>query len=236
MQLLLGSWKIAVTKPCNCSVWLCPLKRTVRCACLSHNPQASKVCSQISTSSTEANPLVTTTDCNHKSGLTLLSTQDFSHSGKESYDPFNQSVLAPFSRAFIIGEPGDNHELLIAVILYNMGLVHHVRASRSEDLSTALHLYRVSLQLIRKETIKRSRVSGISHLLMALTNNIAQVYSQYFCFEETGNFLKELHGLLSTEETFNSIDHEAYQVFFINTVTFFCLLKASSLSTSAPVA
>jgi hypothetical protein len=108
-------------------------------------------------------------------------------------------------------------ELIIGVILYNMALANHARAierNTSSPLTVALKLYGMAL------AATQCRKGGINAsdywLLLALYNNMAQIYLSRACSDKLSQCLGSMHTLLAANRADQAVDVDAYAFFFAN--------------------
>lgn len=115
----------------------------------------------------------------------------------------NCNGISFFDRMFFISTVSDNVEVgsegqdvsteskVCALILYNMGISHHLEGIvRGSDqlLDKAFRVYQLALEFISAEP-----PSEVHYMLtMALMNNIAHIKSSWFNFEETDHCVKFL--------------------------------------------
>jgi hypothetical protein len=108
-------------------------------------------------------------------------------------------------------------ELIIGVVLYNMALANHARAierNTSSPLTVALKLYGMAL------AATQCRKGGINAsdywLLLALYNNMAQIYLSRACSDKLSQCLGSMHTLLAANRADQAVDVDAYAFFFAN--------------------
>lgn len=108
------------------------------------------------------------------------------------------SAIILFDRALCLAQDETDREMVTAVIMFNLGLVHHARGiarGRSNYLSKAMNLYKMSLRVVQKV-----EDAPISLLLLALFNNLAQIYSHFFLLEKMRRYLDNMRLLLADDE------------------------------------
>jgi hypothetical protein len=130
----------------------------------------------------------------------------------------DHSLVLNYSCALAIFDDVQDKELLIAVVLYNMALVHHCRAIErgiSSLITTALNLYKIAASFIENA---RDIDSSNGLLLLALYNNMAQIHASQFSLEETRVCIDRVRMLLSAVSAESFIEEEDYHFFFVNTM------------------
>jgi hypothetical protein len=125
-----------------------------------------------------------------------------------------ESAITMFDHALLVESPGEDEEILIAVLLYNCALAEHILANSSQGLSKALFLYNLSFAVIRKSTSPLPL--QVCLLIGALYNNMAHIYSQNSCALETGRCMQCLVELVANEKASAFIDHEDQTIFYLN--------------------
>jgi hypothetical protein len=126
-----------------------------------------------------------------------------------------QSAITLFDHALLVESPGEDEEILIAVVLYNWALVEHIfAADDTRGLSRALFRYKLSFAVIRKSTSPLP--PQVCLLIGALYNNMAHIYSLNSCALETGRCMQRLVGLVASEEASAFLDHEDQTLFYLN--------------------
>jgi hypothetical protein len=126
----------------------------------------------------------------------------------------DDEYLSMYDRALLVSDDEQNREVLTAVILYNMALVNHGRGinlGRSKFIAKALKLYKLSLEVLLKSEDKERPVNL---LLLAIFNNSAHIYSQFFNIEGMRQCLDCMRQVLSHAE--GTTDSEDYIIFFMN--------------------
>jgi hypothetical protein len=137
-----------------------------------------------------------------------------------------QSAITIFDHALLVERPGEDEEILIAVVFYNWALVEHILADDTRGLSRALFRYKLSFAVIRKSTSPFPL--QVCLLIGALYNNMAQIYSQNSCALETGRCMQCLVELVASEKASAFIDHEDQTLFYLN-----ALVKLNANAASA---
>ena len=130
------------------------------------------------------------------------------------------SCLTFYDRALLvdINTPFEDNELLSAVILFNMALLHHSRGlefGKSDFLERASHLYQIALDILQKQ----KSANGNYLIIMALLNNMAHIDSHLFRMEDMTDSLEHMCKILSADDIVNDdllIDEDDYVIFFMN--------------------
>lgn len=109
---------------------------------------------------------------------------------------------------------GENLHCTSAVILYNMGLVYHnmgVRQGISKALPRALQMYESAFHYLRRVT----SIVECHKLLLAILNNMGNIYAQSFQVDQTVECFKQLRKALSIPNPSMDVD-EDYIFFLLN--------------------
>lgn len=136
--------------------------------------------------------------------------------------PQDTSFLIFYDRALLVdtNSPCHDSELLSAVILFNMALLHHSRGvsyCKTDSLELASRLYRIALDILRKEVDLGSNYL----LLMAIFNNMAHIDSHLFRMEEMKKSLEEIRAIIMSDVIDAdeiSLDEDDYAIFFMNSM------------------
>jgi hypothetical protein len=135
-----------------------------------------------------------------------------------------QSAITTFDHALLVESPGEDEEILMAVVLYNCAIAEHILA---DGLSKALFLYKLSFAVILKSTSPLVLPLQVCLLIGALYNNMAHIYSENKCVLETGKCMQRLVELVASEEASAFIEHEDQALFYLNA---FVQLNANAAS------
>lgn len=134
-----------------------------------------------------------------------------------------QSCIEIFSHALVVSHAEeDRQELVCAVVLYNMGLVHHLVGladpgqKGERKLENALLLYELALRLLHASQTELD--AEVKILALALENNLAHLHSLKFSMDEAQRSLHEVRNLLASRKYPTALDEEEYKVFFLNTL------------------
>jgi tetratricopeptide (TPR) repeat protein len=134
--------------------------------------------------------------------------------------PQDTSFIVFYDRALLVDTSGPclDNELLSAVILFNMALLHHSRGvsfCKTDSLELASRLYHIALDILRKEV----HIGSNYLLLMAIFNNLAHIDSHLFRIDEMKGSLEEIRTILISDvidvDDF-SLCEEDYAIFFMN--------------------
>lgn len=136
--------------------------------------------------------------------------------------PQDTSFLIFYDRALLVdtNTPCHDSELLSAVILFNMALLHHSRGvsyCKTDSLELASRLYRIALDILQKEVDLGSNYL----LLMAIFNNLAHIDSHLFRMEEMKKSLEEIRTILMSDVIDAddvTLDEDDYAIFFMNSM------------------
>jgi hypothetical protein len=138
---------------------------------------------------------------------------------------FRRALNMPLAVEIGLARNNEVHkEILSGVIIYNVGLAHHLVGLQKGDsraISRALEFYLAAFTALKGQ-IKRLRVKnhGLNLGLMAISNNAGHIYAHSWRFEEAAICRDELSIYLSTVLSSRANISEEYNVFFLN-VSFF---------------
>jgi tetratricopeptide (TPR) repeat protein len=133
------------------------------------------------------------------------------------------TAYSMYNRALVLSRDLDDDALLVrnqhrthAIILYNLALVHHnigVHLGVSAALPHALRLYEMAL-----ETIDRgANFVDVQKLLLALLNNMGNIHTHLFHFENTRQCLSSLRVVLAASSSAMAMDDD-FVFFFLNSL------------------
>ena len=130
------------------------------------------------------------------------------------------SFLTLYDRALLVDTdiPCEDDELLSAVILFNMALLHHsagLQCGKSDFLERASRLYQIALNILQKQHDPNANYL----LLMALFNNIAHIDSHLFRMEDMKDSLEQMRNILTADDIDDEdlpIEEDDYVIFFMN--------------------
>lgn len=132
-------------------------------------------------------------------------------------ESIDSSFILMFGRALTLDDNESNRELITAVVMYNMALIHHSRGisrGRTSYLCKAVNLYKMGLHIIQK--IDPSAESQVGLLLLAVFNNLAQIYSHFFRLDKLRIYLSNMRGILAEEGSPYAVGEDDYVWFFTN--------------------
>ena len=134
------------------------------------------------------------------------------------------TAYSMYNRALVLSSDEDDHSFLVtnqhqtsAILLYNLALVHHnigVHLGVSAALPHALQLYEMSLRALRDGC----RLVDVQKLLLAIVNNVGNIYAHLFQFENTQRWQNDLRVLLTLflSGSSTATRDEDYVFFFLN--------------------
>jgi hypothetical protein len=130
----------------------------------------------------------------------------------------DDALILLYNRAIVISPSEQDKELLTGVVLYNMALVNHCRAIErcsSRILTAALNIYEMAAASMQDSMHE----SGIGDLLkLAVYNNMAQIHSIRFSFEDMFECLNKTRTFLATPTDESLVDDDDNNFFFMNTM------------------
>ena len=153
---------------------------------------------------------------------------------KDKVSTNDEDVFVLFNRALHLSrEIKDIHEnaafygqLLSGIIIYNLGLSHHLQGLKTGDSrmqSRALELYLLAYQDLMDQCSSRGeKMPTVNMALVSIVNNMGHIYAHFRRYEETSMCRDEL----SSRLTSLLLDHHPiltaveYQIFFLN-ISFF---------------
>jgi len=188
---------------------------------------------------------------------------------ERQHECFDKAFLYLFDRALTITptSPADDdyydeahNTVTSAIIMYNMGLVHHTRGmsrGKTKYLTKALQLYQMSLHMIQRVTGGVHDTSNdaaaetaitipeVTVLILANLNNLAQIHSHLCLNDKMNAFIESMRVVLAECSTSGvdgggggnasgSAEFDDYSWFFTN-ILFFYNEKASVFA-AAPAA
>jgi hypothetical protein len=129
----------------------------------------------------------------------------------------DETSIFMYSQALVLAHADHSKEFIIGVVFYNMALVNHARAferNTSSLLTVALKFYGMAV------AVTQSRKGGANAsdywLLLALYNNMAQVYLSRASSEKLWQCLGNIRALLDTDRTEQVVDVDDYCFFVTN--------------------
>lgn len=151
--------------------------------------------------------------CLVRSHIHVEPTCSFASSPSTAYSMYN--------RALVLSTEQDDFSLMVthqhrtsAIILYNLALVHHnigIHFGISAALPHAVRLYEMALETIDQG----ANLVDVQKLLLAILNNMGNIYTHLFQYEDTQRWLNNLRVVLAASSSAMIID-EDYVFFFLN--------------------
>jgi hypothetical protein len=128
----------------------------------------------------------------------------------------DSSLIFVYAQALVLAPVDHRRRVLIGVVLYNMALANHVRAIEKEKsglLMAALKFYGMAEAIVRGQP----DVDASGHwLLLALYNNMAQIYMSYSSSEKLHQCLGIIDYLLAADKIEQVLDADDYAFFLTN--------------------
>jgi hypothetical protein len=157
----------------------------------------------------------------------------------------NNDVFVPFRRALnvasdakeVTGDLGLCHDILSGVIIYNLGIVHHLtglQTASSKALSTGLELYLMAYNMMRQTSLEHSAGTGVLPILtvgfLATSNNIGHIYAIQGSLGKASVCSDELAMRLAPlPESPICVSTEECEIFLLNV----CFFNLNSFATAA---
>jgi hypothetical protein len=133
----------------------------------------------------------------------------------------SEELLRLYDRAFCFVESANcclPLEVFTAIILYNMGLMHHIRGlthGQSHFLDQAYRFYQISADVLDKKN-ESVRVNPL--FLLALFNNMAHIAATLLRADEMQSSLRTVQSVLVNDGY--CIDEEDFEIFRNNTICY----------------
>jgi hypothetical protein len=130
----------------------------------------------------------------------------------------DKSLIFVYAQALVLAPIDHRRRVLIGAVLYNMGLANHARAIEKEKsalLMVALKFYSMAVAIVRGQNDDDVKESSY-WLLLALYNNMAQIYMSYSSSEKLSQCLGNIEGLLAADRIEQVIDVDDYAFFLTN--------------------
>jgi hypothetical protein len=134
-----------------------------------------------------------------------------------------------YDRALNVSNSNQNDEVISATILYNMGLLHHLKGldqGKCEYVNKALRLYQTALIILARcdNFLSASICQSINLLRLALLNNSAQIHLHLFQREGLDESLYYIRFILdnasitvlSSRDENQEDEYNCYSFFLIN--------------------
>ena len=132
------------------------------------------------------------------------------------------TAFSMYNRALVLSRDQDDYSLVVkyrhrtsAIILYNLALVHHnigVHLGISAALPHALRLY----EMAQAEIDRGANFIDVQKLLLALYNNMSNIHTHLFHFENAGRCLSSLRVVLAASSNSAMAMDDDYLFFFLN--------------------
>jgi hypothetical protein len=175
----------------------------------------------------ELHPLKMILGCRHQSEATSQILHSVTLPDRKD-SLLHDEVVSLYNRALCVSLSTTKDTILTAdvfqyilpsTILYNMGLIHHLRGlkdGKPQELTTAFELYSVAY-ITLAHYLESTRNTSILLVLgsLALTNNIAHIHAQFRRFTEVHICCDELSLCLQMLLTVSQLEEE-YQPFLLN--------------------
>jgi tetratricopeptide (TPR) repeat protein len=135
------------------------------------------------------------------------------------------TAYSMYNRALVLSDDQDDYSLLVryqhrtgAIILYNLALVHHnigIHLGASTALPHALRLYEMAFEAIDQQG---ASLVDVQILLLALLNNMGNIHTHLFHFENAQRCLENLRMVVLAASSSTMAMDEDYIFFFINSL------------------
>jgi hypothetical protein len=140
----------------------------------------------------------------------------------------DKNLIFLYSQALVLAQVDHCKEILIAVALYNMALANHawaIERATSSLLAVALKFYGLAVAIIQGQN--EADVNASTYwLLLALYNNMAQIYLSQACSEKLRGCLGNIQALLASDRVGQVIDGDDYAFFLTNAMVQLCVVAA----------
>jgi hypothetical protein len=129
----------------------------------------------------------------------------------------DETSIFMYSEALVLVHTDHCKGLLIAVMLYNMALVHHARGierNASSLLTAALKFYGLAVAVAQ---CRNGGINASDHwLLLAIYNNMAQIDLSRANSDKLSQCLGNIQTLLAANRVEQAVDADAYAFFLTN--------------------
>jgi hypothetical protein len=131
----------------------------------------------------------------------------------------DKGLLALYDRALIFDEcvsKDQSPQVLSAVIIYNMGLMHHIQGINlglSKFFSRAYKFYQISLDVLEKDGLYE-KIDPL--ICLALFNNMAHAAAHLFRTDDMRQSFDAMRNILITDGDY--LDDQDYDIFYINSM------------------
>jgi hypothetical protein len=131
----------------------------------------------------------------------------------------DETSIFMYAQVLLLAHADHIKELLAGVVFYNMALVNHARAierNASSLLTVALKIYGMAVGVMQCRN--GGADASNSWLLLAVYNNMAQIYLYQVCSEKLCLCLGNIRVLLDSDGAEHIIDADDYCFFLTNTM------------------
>jgi hypothetical protein len=128
------------------------------------------------------------------------------------------NLIFVYAQAVVLAQVEHCAEVVIAVVLYNMALSSHAWAGERDTsslLAVALKFYSMAVGILKDQDAVDANAST-DWLLLALYNNMAQIYLSQVCSEKLRFCLGNMQVLLAADRIRQVIDGDDYAFFLTN--------------------
>jgi hypothetical protein len=129
----------------------------------------------------------------------------------------DETSIFMYSQALVLAHADHSKEFIIGVVFYNMALLNHARAMESNTpslLTAALKFYGLAVAVTQRRNDEFA--ASDDWLLLALYNNMAQIYLSQASSEKLCQCLGDLRALLDTDRAEQVVDVDDYCFFVTN--------------------
>ena len=177
-----------------------------------------------------------------KNGRTTFCSSFQKQKSHNTNSSFHDTFFTFFARAFICALPTEeNQSKILVVVLYNMGLTHHLKSFKRnccyKNLMKALTFYQMAMKIfmdVKENGIEElTGDTDMNLLLMAVLNNMGSIYCRLFdvaLINQCLCFLRDVVGELLESSAIKSNDEDFR--FFLEHV----LVMSEQKLTVAPMA
>jgi hypothetical protein len=143
------------------------------------------------------------------------------HSSAQHDHHHDASFLTLYDRAFLVDTKASADDLdpclLLAVVLYNMALLHHTRGldqGQASYLTSARQLYQLALGIVQQPLAEHPP----SLLWLALCNNVAYIDSYLLRVSDMKHHLQQMSRVLRCDDLpdLDETDDDDYMIFYLN--------------------
>jgi hypothetical protein len=131
----------------------------------------------------------------------------------------DETSIFMYAQALLLAHADHSKESILGVVFYNMALVNHARAierNASSRQVAALKFYGIAVAVTQHRNCDIT--SSDSWLLLAIYNNMAQIYLSRACYDDLCICLGSIRTLLASERAEEVVDDDDYFFFLTNTM------------------